>query len=53
MCVCVCVRVRVRTQRWRESDVSETIVCAACEFLVSGTLRLFCLIVCCTRPGLN
>ena len=34
-CVCVCV------WRWREGDVSETFVCAACEFWVSGTLRLF------------
>ena len=33
VCVCVC--------RWREGDVSETFVCAACEFLVSGTLLLY------------
>ena len=45
MCVRVCVHVHVCrcvcVWRWRECDVSETFVCAACEFLVSGTLCLF------------
>ena len=39
-CVCICVYLRVCVWRWREGDVSETFVCAACEFLVSGTLCL-------------
>ena len=39
--VCMSVCVYVCVSRWREGDVSETFVCAACEVLVSGTLRLF------------
>ena len=44
---------RESVEREGGRNVSETFVCAACEFLVTGTLRLFRLIVCCTRLGLN
>ena len=38
VCVCVCVCVCVKMD---EGDIGETFVCAACEFLMSGTLHLF------------
>ena len=43
VCVCVCARARVCVCVCEGvgRDISETFVCAACEFLVSGTLRLF------------
>ena len=52
VCVCVCVRACVRAclracvpacvcEGGGKSDISETFVCVASEFLESGTLRLF------------